>query len=105
MTCLDFKKILAQVNVSGPWENILTMWHSCNCYLNKTYLTLPYLKNLVSLTLNLPGAFLPSPVMGGGHLKTVKCCQNSGENILQLTFLVPNSLTMLTFNKISKLTY
>ncbi len=75
---------------------ILELYGSpCNCYLNKPYLTWPYITNLASPALNLPE--LPHPSPAGGHLNpalnTVTYCQilnfessqNFGENIYLFT--------------------
>ena len=55
-----WKDCEAQLNFSGPWQNISTLWHYL---LLQLYKTLPYLSNLASPTLTLPGA-LTLPLQG-----------------------------------------
>ncbi len=61
----------AQINFSGPWQNVCASWQSCICKFTKTYPTQPYLRKVSipcpnpaggSLDVAQPGATFPQPL-------------------------------------------
>jgi len=53
----------ALLNFCGPCDNIIILCSTCYCNFTKRYLTLPCLTKLTSLSLTLPGALLPQPLI------------------------------------------